>query len=135
MDMRLKGRVRVAGWAEGEALVCREPITFWSVDRTTGVLYHPGHELNGRTLKDKILVYPCGSGAVGYFLWLLKQAGTSPKALVNMRPYSQELIDAVFAGIPMVGGFDQNLLSTVGTGDHLVVDGTEGTVEVTKRRA
>ena len=113
---------------EGEAIVSREPITFWSVNPQTGLMFQPGHELHGQQLKDKVVVYPCGCGAVGYFLWLMKQAGNAPKALLVMRPYSQELADAVLANVPFVYGFDQNLLNAVSTGDYLIVDGYNGTV-------
>ena len=122
MEIRLKGRAAVCGVAEGEALVCHEPVTFWSVDQTTGLFCQPGHELCGKSIKDKVLVYPCGCGAVGYFLWLLKSAGTGPRALITMKPYSQEAIDAIFAGIPLVYGFDQNVMDLVQDGDYVFVN-------------
>jgi predicted aconitase with swiveling domain len=122
MEIRLKGRYAVGDKAEGEALTCREPITFWSVDQETGRFCQPGHELYDKSINNKVLVYSCGCGAVGYFLWLLKIAGNEPKALVMMQPYSQEVIDAISANIPVVYGFDQNILLTIENGDYVFVN-------------
>ena len=133
MDMRLRGRTASRGRVKGEALVCHEPLQFLFFEQSTGVLYQPGHELHGRSIKDKVVVYPCGCGGVGCLLYFLKKAGGSPKAIVNMRPYHHEIIDAIFAQIPMVYGFDHNLLEIVETGDHVDVDADEGIITVSKK--
>ena len=135
MGIRLRGFIASRGKVEGEALVCHEPLTFWSIEHATGVIYQPGHELHGKCVKDKVVVYPCGCGPVGYLLYTLKKAGGNPKGIVNMSPYHHEIIDAILAEIPMVYGFDHNLLEIVQTSDLVSLDANNGTIEVRKYNA
>ena len=133
MDIKLRGRGVNKGKVEGEAVVCQQPVAFLSWEPAAGVICQPGGELHGKSVKDKVVVYPCGCGGVGYPLYTLKEAGGGPKAIVNMKPYHQELVDAVLTQIPMVHGFDRNLLEIVKTGDHVTVDADEGIITVSKR--
>lgn len=130
------GRTASKGKAEGEALVCHKPlallIILWGIDQTTGVINLPDHELHSKSIKDKILVYPCGCGGNGYFLYLFRKAGVGPRAVINMQPFEQDMIDAIFAQIPMVYGFDHNLLQIIESGDHIDVDANKGVVTVSK---
>lgn len=132
MSIRIRGHTASRGKGEGEALVCHEPLTFWNVDPATGGIYRPGHEAHGKSLKGKVVIYPCGCGPTGYHLYLLKKTGGGPKAIVNMKPYHHELIDAILAEIPMVYGFDHNLLEIVETGDQVLVNADDGIIEVRK---
>jgi predicted aconitase with swiveling domain len=133
MDITLRGHGASKGKAAGEALVCHDPFMFACWEPATGVIYRPDSELHGKSVKDKVVVYPCGCGGVGYFLYSMKKAGGSPKAIVNMKPYHHEIVEAIFAQIPMVYGFDSNLLEIVQTGDHVDVDADEGIITVSKK--
>ena len=56
---QLVGRLISKGKAEGEALVTSQPISFYGgVDPNTGIIIEKGHQLNGQSVKDKILVFP-----------------------------------------------------------------------------
>ena len=53
----MKGRTIYPGKAEGEAIVSKEPIGFYGgIDMKTGIVIEKGHELEGKCVKDKILV-------------------------------------------------------------------------------
>lgn len=138
MKIALKGRTACEGLAEGEALVCRKPFMFLSyVDMRSGLVHVKGHELEGRNVKDKVIVAPCGCGSTGEepSLTLLKEAGAAPKAFVaGSAEYTPGVVGAIIAGIPMVYGFDQNMLGLIETGDWVKVDGCSGTIEVTKAK-
>ena len=57
----MKGRTIYPGLAQGEAIVSTEPIGFYGgIDIKTGVVIEKGHPLEGKSVKDKILVFPCG---------------------------------------------------------------------------
>ena len=60
-----KGLESQESWCiEGEALVTDVPITFLGfVNRITGEIEEEGHPLNGKTMKNKILIFPKGSGS------------------------------------------------------------------------
>ncbi|MCK4310498.1 MAG: DUF126 domain-containing protein, partial [Methanomicrobia archaeon] len=82
----MKGRVINPGTAEGEAIVSREPIGFYGgIDAKTGIVIEKGHELEGKCVKDKILVFPRGKGSTvgSYVIYGLKMNGVAPKAIIN----------------------------------------------------
>lgn len=134
MNILFRGRGASKGRAEGEALVCHGPLKFlFPVDDTEGVIYEPGHELHGKSVKGKVIFCSSGCGCSWHGLYVLKTQGANPKAVVAMKPYHQLVDDIVFIEIPMVYDFDRNLLDKVETGDHVVVDGDKGTVTVTKK--
>jgi len=136
MEIKLKGRVASKGKVEGEAVVFHEPIPMFvlyaTMDQSTGVMNLPGHELDGKVIKDRVWVYPCGGGGVGYILYILKKLGAGPRAIINMKPWDHDIIDAVLARLPMVYGFDGNILELIKSGDHVTVDANEGVVTLSK---
>ena len=124
----MKGRAISAGVAVGEALVSRQPIGFYGgVDAKTGLVIERGHELEGRCIKDKVLVFPRGKGSTvgSYVIYGLAKNGVAPKALVNEQTETIVATGAILAAIPCVDGID---LSTICTGDLLEVDADQGTV-------
>ena len=60
----MKGRTISPGKAEGVAIVSPEPIGFYGgIDIKTGIVIEKGHPLEGKSVKDKILVFPFGKGS------------------------------------------------------------------------
>ncbi len=139
MRIILKGQSAYKGVAEGEALVCRKPFMFLSyVDMESGLVHAKGHELEGKNVKDKIMVLPCGCGSTGEepSLLMLKEAGVAPRAVISgSAMYSPGVIGAIIACIPMMYGLDQNALGLIETGDYVKVDANNGIIEVIKREA
>ncbi|PVX27019.1 MAG: hypothetical protein CW716_04470, partial [Candidatus Bathyarchaeum sp.] len=73
--MELKGRIISKGIAEAEALTTTMPISFYGgVDPETSEILEKGHELQGKQIKGKILVFPNGKGSTvgSYTLYRLK---------------------------------------------------------------
>ena len=59
--MKLKGRAIFEGKAEGPSLVSSSPMSFYGgVNPDTGEIVENGHELNGQSVKGKVLVFPYG---------------------------------------------------------------------------
>ena len=139
MKITINGRTACKGIGEGEALVCRTPLMFLSyVDKKSGIVYAEEHELTGKNVKDKVIVFPCGRGSTTEesSLFELKKAGVAPGAIIaGSAVYTPGVIGAILAGIPMVYGFDKNCLGLIESGDHVKVDADTGVVEVTKRKA
>jgi len=126
----MKGRMISPGRARGEALVSREPIGFYGgVDPKTGIVIEKGHELEGKCVKDKILVFPQGKGStVGpYVIYGLKKNGVAPAAIVNRETETIVATGVILAGIPCVDKID---IGKINTGDKLRVDADNATVEV-----
>jgi predicted aconitase with swiveling domain len=125
----MKGRTIYPGNVEGEAIVSKEPIGFYGgIDAKTGIVIEQGHELEGQNVKDKILVFPNGKGSTvgSYVIYGLKKNGVGPKAIVNKETETIVATGVILAGIPCV---DQVDIDQIKTGDKLIVNGDEGTVE------
>lgn len=125
----MKGRSISAGKAKGMALVTSEPISFYGgVDANTGLITEKGHPLEGKNVKDTILVFPRGKGSTvgSYVIYGLVRNGVAPKAIVNEETETIVATGAILAGIPCVDGID---LSFLKSGDVVEVDADKGTVE------
>ena len=82
----MKGRMISPGKAEGEAIVSTEPIGFYGgIDIKTGVVIEKGHPLEGKCVKDKILVFPYGKGSTvgSYVIYGIKKNGVAPAGIIN----------------------------------------------------
>lgn len=129
--MKFKCRIISRGYAEGEAIVSREYISFLGgVDKETGVIMDSG--LKGKSIAGKILVFPGGKGStVGtYVLLNLKKNGVAPKAIINRKTEPIIAVGAVIASIPLVEVRDDEFFEVVKDGDRLVVDAENGYVEI-----
>lgn len=130
MDMRLRGHIGTKGSGCGKAIVCHEPFMFWNVDPKTGIVSSPGKEMDGQCVRGTVVVYPQGCGPTGYHLYQLRIAGSAPEGIITMNPYHHEIADAVLAKIPMVSGFDRNLLEIIRNGAQVFVDAENRTIEI-----
>jgi len=82
----LQGKPFIAGSASGEALVSREPLSFWGgYDWKTGEIIDRRHPLSGRIAKGKILGVPFTRGSSTTTAVLLEaiRAGTAPQAIIT----------------------------------------------------
>ena len=128
--MKLKGRKIYKGIAEGEAIVTKDGISFYGgVDPDTGKVVEVGHELEGQSITGKILVFPTGKGSTvgSYTLYRMKKSNTAPAAIVNKQIDTIIAVGCIISEIPCVDKIDVNEIKT---GQKMVVNGSEGTVEV-----
>jgi len=137
MSIILRGRGLVKGKAEGEAIVSRQPISFvGGVDPSTGVVIERGHELEGQSIRGKVLVFPYGKGTTynPFALFAMKRRGTAPAAIINVKAEEIVLTGAILAEIPFIDRLDKSPLEVIESGDFVRVDGETGTVEVIKKK-
>jgi hypothetical protein len=119
---QLKGRTIYKGKARGEALVTSQPISFYGgVDPATGVVIEKGHELQGQSIKDKILVFPTGKGSTvgSYTLYRMKKNGTAPAGIINRECETVVAVGAIISEIPCVDKVD---ISKLKTGDKVQIE-------------
>ena len=129
----LKGRAISRGQAEGEALVTNQSISFLgSIDPGTGVVVEKGHELEGKDVTGKVLVFPSGKGSTvgSYVMYQLKKNKTAPAAVINRSAEPIVAVGAIISDIPMVDSTKPDALDTIKTGDKVRVDGTSGAVYI-----
>jgi uncharacterized protein len=119
---QLKGRIIYKGKAEGEALVTSQPISFYGgVDPNTGIVLEKGHELQGQSVKGKILVFPQGKGSTvgSYTLYRMKKNGTAPAGMINKECETIVAVGAIISEIPCVDKVD---VSKIKTGDKVSIE-------------
>ena len=132
----LHGRTVVRGSAAGEALVTRDTISGWGgVNALKGTIIESRHELRGQSFTDKVLVFPGAKGSSGWSVafHMTRLAGTAPKALIFNEMTTKVALGAVVMRVPSVTDLDRNPLDVIETGDWVVVNADDGTVEIHKR--
>ena len=130
--MELKGRIISKGIGEGEALATAQPISFYGgVDPNTGEIIEKGHELQGKNIKGKILVFPNGKGSTvgSYTLYRMKKNGMAPAGIINKECETIVAVGAIISEIPCVDKVD---ISEIKTGDSIRI--ADGVVTMTRNK-
>ena len=120
--MELKGRIVSKGTAQEEALATSQPISFYGgVDPNTGEVIEKGHELQGKSVKGKILVFPTGKGSTvgSYTLYRLKKNSAAPAGIINQECETVVAVGAIISEIPCVDKID---ISKIKTGDLIRIE-------------
>jgi hypothetical protein len=120
--MELKGRIIFKGKAKGEALVTSQPVSFYGgVDPDSGILIEKGHELEGKSIKGKILIFPTGKGSTvgSYTLYRMKKNNTAPVGMINKECETIVAVGAIISEIPCVDRID---ISKIKTGDIIEIE-------------
>jgi uncharacterized protein len=128
--MELKGRIISKGVAEGDALTTTMPISFYGgVDPETSEILEKGHELQGKQIKGKILVFPNGKGSTvgSYTLYRLKKGGVAPAGIINRDCETVVAVGAIISEIPCVDEID---ISQIETGETVRIE--NGVVTIKK---
>ena len=129
----LKCRIISKGQAQGEALVSSEPISFLGgVDPLTGQVIDSKHELNGKNIKDKILIIPGGKGSTvgSYVIFQMAKSKTAPKAIICLKAEPIIATGAIMAEIPMVDNIEGNIMDLVSSGMKIEVDAEKGEIRI-----
>ena len=133
MITKLKAHIVSRGKAQGSALVSTQPISFLgSIDVKTGVVIEKGHELEGMSIKGKVLVFPGGKGSTvgSYAIYQLKKNGAAPSAMINIRTEPIVAVGAIISDIPLVDDLEKNPVNVIKNGDKVLVDAILGSVEI-----
>jgi len=128
----------IGGYGEGEALVSHEPICFYLTDPKTGVIRERKHELVGKNLANKVLVFPSGkASSVVQIDGLFKLAShnVAPKALIVKDVETVLVVSAFLVKVPLVDRLERDPFETIHTGDFVKVDAEKGIVTITKQKS
>ena len=124
------GRMISPGNVKGIALVSKDPIGFYGgINIKTGVVIEKGHPLEGKSVKGKILVFPCGKGSTvgSYVIYGLQKNGVAPKGIINKETETIVATGVILAGIPCIDHIDIEMIKN---GDKIVLDADSATVEI-----
>ena len=126
--MRLSGRIIFKGKATGEVLKTEQEISFYGgVDPDTGLISEKGHELEGKSISGKILVFPAGKGSTvgSYTLYRLKKNKKSPVAIINQTCETIVAVGCIISEIPCMDKVD---IDKILPGSQIEVDATKGII-------
>lgn len=138
MKLIIHGRKISKGTGEGPALVSRSAISFFGgVDPKSGLMIEKGHELEGMSVKGKVLVFPYGRGSTAgsWVLYAMAEYGTAPSAMINVQTEPIVAVGAIVSGIPLIDKPEQNLFDSINTGDWVKVNADEGLIEVSRNNS
>jgi phosphomecalonate degydratase small subunit len=123
-------KVIVKGKASGMVLLSKNPINFLGgVDKNTGKVQDENHDLFGRTLQNKILVFPYGIGSsVGaYTIYSLKYNKCAPLAMICMKADLTTASGCAISNIPLVVA-DKEEYESLKAGQKVLVDAVDGKI-------
>ncbi|SCZ78151.1 aconitase X swivel domain-containing protein [Acidaminobacter hydrogenoformans] len=120
------------GVAEGEVIVSKDDIMFYLIKPETGEVIEKGHDLEGKSIAGKILVFPGGKGssvvqADGLYQLAMKQ--NAPKAMIIQNPDTVLVSSAIIMEVPMVDQLDESFYAALKDGCRVRVDANSEKVE------
>lgn len=118
---------------EGEALVSGEGFSpRYDLDRWSGLISKPGHDLEGASIVDKVCFFPSAKGgiAAGWAFYDIKWKKIAPKAFIFGVTNPVMVQGAIFAGIPITEGWEVDPRTWLRTGDWVRVDPSRRVIEL-----
>ena len=113
--MKLMGRKIYKGIVKAEALVTREGISFYGgVDPDNGKIVEVGHDLEGKSITGKVLVFPTGKGSTvgSYTMYRMMKNKTAPAAIINERVDTIIAVGCIISEIPCIDKVDISTTAT-----------------------
>ncbi len=132
-EAEIRVRRIVGGIASGLALVTTQPISFLGgVDPISGRITDRNHDLFGKFVKDKILVFPSGKGSTvgSYVIFSLRKHDVAPAGIINEETETIIATGCVVAEIPLVDRPSEKIFELATTGDHITIDGDSAIVKL-----
>jgi predicted aconitase with swiveling domain len=136
LEITLKCHKIIGGYGQGEALVSNEPICFYLTDPKTGIVREKSHELAGKNLANKVLVFPSGkASSVVQIDGLFKLASNNvaPEAMIVKDVETVLVVSAFIAKVPLVDRLEKDPFEVIRTGDFVKVDAEKGLVRIAKQ--
>lgn len=137
-DVVLKCHRIIGGQGEGEALVSHEPICFYLTDPKTGAVRERDHELAGKKVAGKVLVFPSGKASSvvqidGLFKLMLNKV--APRAMIVKDVETVLVVSAFIAKVPLVDKMEKDPFEAIQNGDFVKVNAEKGEVTVTRQKS
>lgn len=126
----ITGRSVVSGKAKGKVLFSSEAISFLGgVNPKTKLVVEKSHCLEGKSVKETVLVFPHGKGSTvgSYVLYSLAKNNAAPKAIINRIGDPVVVVGAIIGEIPMLIDVDIDLLND---GMMVEIDADRGIIKL-----
>ena len=119
----------------GKAIVFSEPVDLEAlINPRTGKVIAEGHEHEGISVKNKILVAPkfAFNTELEFLVFLFASSEVAPKGIVVDKVSSNLILGAVMADIPIIYGFPETIIDFIRTGDNITINIVEKTITIKK---
>ena len=119
------------GKAQAEAIKTHDRIMFYQVRPEDGVMEEKDHELLGRSISQKVLLFPGGKGSSVVQmdgLYKLELNGAAPLGFIVREPDTVLVSTAIIMEIPMVDRVEDEFYNAVKTGDQIEINADEETI-------
>lgn len=117
------------GCAEGELLISKDAVCFYTVEPETGIVIESNHDLKGEDISGKILVMPSGKGSSvvqADGLYKIAQTGKAPAGII-VKHADPVLVSAVIImNVPMVHKVDEKFYEKMKNGSKVKLDADAG---------
>ena len=117
----------------GEVIVANDNFSArYDVDLVTGKFSRPGHKLFGESFANKVIALNIAKGGVAsaWMLHSLASGKHKPLALLLNKANPIMVQGAVFAKLPLVDRFDEDITAVLNPGYRVRVNPQMGTVEI-----
>ena len=121
------------GVAEGEVLISKDPVLFYQTDFKTGVYTEPGHDLEGKCIAGKIIVFPGGKGSSvvqADGMYKLELSGMAPKGFIVSRLDTVLVSSAIIMEVPMADDAESAFYDAIREGDRVRLDAAKGEITI-----
>ena len=121
------------GGIEAQAIVSKDNIMFYLVNPETGVIIEKAHDLEGKRIANKVLIFPGGKGSSvvqADGLYQLKMRKNMPAAMVIEYPETVLVSSAIIMEVPMVDKVDPEFYKEVKNGDIIRIDANNQVIEI-----
>lgn len=126
------------GCVEGEILISKDPVLFYQTDFSTGIFTEKGHDLEGKCIAGKILVFPGGKGSSvvqADGMYRLDMTGHAPRGLIVSHLDTVLVSSAIIMEVPMVDDVASMFYEQIQNGDFVRLDATNGQIAVLRTAA
>ncbi len=123
-------KVIVRGKTKGALLVTKNPLNFLGgIDKKTGIIHDKNHDLFGKSIGGKILVFPFGIGSsVGaYTIYSLKYNKCAPLAMICLKADLTTASGCAISNIPLVTT-TKNDFDSLQNDKEITLDAIEGKI-------
>ena len=133
MSKKFKCHKISEGCVEARAIISKDNIMFYLINPETGEVSENAHDLQGKSIANKILIFPGGKGSSvvqADGLYQLKMRQNMPAAMVIQHPETVLVSSAIIMEIPMVDKVDPAFYEEVKEGDLVRIDADHEMVEI-----
>jgi predicted aconitase with swiveling domain len=136
----LVGRAVVAGSAKGNALVSKEPLSFWGgLSPHTGEIIDRRHERSGEVVTGRVFVFPRGKGSSTSSATLMEsiKTGVVPAAIINLNvdpilALGSIVSDELYSRVVPIVVLNEKDFYSIKEGDYLTIE-SDGKVIVSSK--